>query len=137
MNRLNKGIKKLNLSIIVFLVAILVFAYLFSSYFYHSQEKIPIIPKEITPSSIASKPIYDDSKKIINTAGYFIKCKSPLTKEQIAILRNSRVRVLYSTSVQGLYYALIEEDSVDTIKNFDFVEEIYYPPLKIQNQSEK
>lgn len=91
--------------------------------------------------------IFNDMAKARNTAYFYIVIKpTSLTNEQIAILRNSGVRMLQLPSQdeitmlknigvgisdeKSVYAALIEEDQVEKIKKLDFVVSVTLPQIK-------
>lgn len=84
---------------------------------------------EIYGVDISDKPLFQDNHKIINTASFYIKSDSPLTEEQIQILKKIGVRELYKTSISTIYYGLVEKSEVDKIQNLGWIKSVYEPKI--------
>lgn len=88
------------------------------------------------PFGRKEKVIFDD---MLNTTGYFIVVKNPLTDEQVQFLRNAGVRVLFKPDPQGykpdprnenVYFSIIDKDKLEAVRKLDFVDSLALPSTK-------
>lgn len=80
--------------------------------------------KKVYPKTVGIT-YFDDHELINNTTAFLIRCHKPLNEEQIRILRNYGVRKLSTSEIENIYHSLTEEDKVEVIRDFDFVDDVY------------